>query len=120
MPGARAVQLAEIADFVDRRMRVTREMQRRISEHRAMPRRQHESVAIRPRRIGGIELQIIRIGQCRDIGTAPRPPGTTAVPGLYRVHRTRAEGPGELACGEFPWAPATDCAEMRIGEGREK
>src|SRR3546814_2249245 len=28
MPGARAVQLAAIADFVDRRMRVTREMQR--------------------------------------------------------------------------------------------
>src|SRR3546814_2795498 len=79
MPGARAVQLAEIADFVDRRMRVTREMQRRISEHRAMPRRQHESVAIRPRRIGGIELQIIRIEQCRDIGHAHRHPGMTAV-----------------------------------------
>ena len=60
-------QLAEIADVIAADTVIAGEMQQRIDEHGAMPRRQHEPVAVRPVWIGRIMLQIARPEDRRDI-----------------------------------------------------
>ena len=54
--GARAADLAEIGNVLQRRPFIACEMQQRIDQHRAMARRQHEAVAICP--IGAIRHRI--------------------------------------------------------------
>ena len=53
---ARAVQLAEIADVIHGRPRITGQVQRGIGQHRSMSCRQHKTVAVWPFRVGGIEF----------------------------------------------------------------
>src|SRR3546814_15121633 len=94
-------------------MRITREMQRRIDEHRTVARRQDESVAVGPGRIGRVEFQIIRIKHRRDVGHAHRHPRMAAVHGLDGIHRKRADGFGELAFGQCHSSPGNGWAIMR-------
>jgi hypothetical protein len=51
-------QLAEPPELVDRHVLVAEQEEQRIEEHGAVPGRQHEAVAVRPFRVGGIELQV--------------------------------------------------------------
>ena len=105
MSGAGAVELAEIANVVDRRPRIAREVKRRIGEHRTMARRQDESVAVGPTRVGRIKFQIVRIKDRRDIGHAHGHPRMTAVCGLDGVHRKCADSVGELTFGLCHYSP---------------
>ena len=99
MPGARATQLAEALDVLDRRPRVTGQVQQRIDQHRSMPRGEHEPVAIRPMRVAGVELQIARPQHGRDIGHAHRHAGMARIGRLHSIHRKRADGVGEIGVG---------------------
>src|SRR3954469_9746265 len=47
-PGARAAELAEALDVLDRRPRVSSEIEQRIDQHRSVPSRQHEAITVRP------------------------------------------------------------------------
>ena len=58
--------------LIDAELRVTRQVQQRIEQHRTMSVRQHEAVAIGPLRIGGIELHVLREQGSRDLGHAER------------------------------------------------
>src|SRR3546814_8651164 len=46
MSGAWTVKLTEIADIVHRRTDITRQIQKGVDQHRPMPCRQHETVAV--------------------------------------------------------------------------
>ena len=48
MAGARAAELAEVADVLDRRARVAGQVEQRVDQHRAVAGRQHEAVAVGP------------------------------------------------------------------------
>ena len=72
MAGARAAELAEVADVVDRRPRVAGQVEQRVDQHRPMARRQHEAVAVGPFGVGRIELQMPREQRGRGVGHAHR------------------------------------------------
>ena len=63
-------QLAEALDLLDRHPFVTEEMEQRVNQHRAVTRRQDETVAVGPGGIGRIELEIARKEHRRDIRRA--------------------------------------------------
>ena len=75
MAGGDRAQLAKALELVDRHRLIADKMQQRIEQHRAVARRQHEAVAVRPGRIGGIELQEPSEQHSRDIGGAHRQAG---------------------------------------------
>src|SRR3546814_20905475 len=82
MPGTRTAELPEAADFIDRQMRITREMQRRIDEHRTVARRQDESVAVGPgdrkRAVEGKSVSVrVDLGGRRIITKKNKYPNTT-------------------------------------------
>jgi hypothetical protein len=51
--GRQRAELPEALDLVERQV-VSREMQARVEEHRGVPGRKHEAVAVRPRRVDGV------------------------------------------------------------------
>ena len=53
--GARAAELAEVADVLHRRPRVAGQVEQGVDQHRAVAGRQHEAVAVGPVRIGRID-----------------------------------------------------------------
>lgn len=56
--GSDRAQLAEILDLIEGHIRVARQMQQRIKQHRAVARRQNEPVAVRPVGGRGVEFQV--------------------------------------------------------------
>ena len=105
MTRTRAAKFAEIADVVDRRARIAAQVQQAVDQHRSMPRRQHETVAVGPIRVGGIVFQELGPQHGRDIGHAHRHAGVTGIGGLHRVHRQRADGVGEIGLGNGHVSP---------------
>ena len=101
MAGARAAELAEVPDVVDRRPRVAGQVQQRVDQHRAVAGRQDETVAVGPVRIGGVELQMPGEQRGRGVGHAHRHARVAAVGGLHRIHREGANGVGEAAVGRL-------------------
>ncbi len=101
VPGTRASQLAEVADVVDGRLLVTREIEERVDQHRAVTGRQDEPVAVGPVRVLRVELQVACEQRRRSVGHAHRHPGMAAVRGLHRVHRQRPNGVGKSALGRL-------------------
>jgi hypothetical protein len=102
MASTRAVELAEALDGVERHRRLAErlvlridrldasEVQERVEQHRGMPDRQHEAVAVRPDRLLGIEAKealpetVSHWGQSHGRSRVPR------VRGLHGVHCQRA------------------------------
>ena len=109
--GTGAVQLAEIADVIHRRRGVAGQVQQRIDQHRAMPGREHEAVAIGPFRGGGIELEELAEQHGGDIGHAHRHAGVAGIGRLDRVHRKRANGVGHGR--KAVWAESHRCRLLR-------
>src|SRR3546814_9719717 len=58
MSGAWTVKLTEIADIVHRRTDITRQIQKGVDQHRPMPCRQHETVAVGPVGTARVVLQM--------------------------------------------------------------
>ena len=61
VPSTWASQLAEISNIIHCRPRIAGQVERRISEHRAMTGRKHETVTIGPFRISWVKFQKIGI-----------------------------------------------------------
>ena len=90
------MQLAEVLEFFHGQV-VTREMQQRIQQHRAVAIGQYETIAVRPFRISGIVFQIIVPENLRDVGHAHGRAGMAASGLLHRIHRQRAYRVGQVA-----------------------
>ena len=91
MTGRQRSQLAEMLDLVERHLGVAGEIEQRVEQHRAVPGRQHEAVAVRPVRVGGVEFQKLREQHGRDVGGAHRQAGMAGFRLLDGVHREPAD-----------------------------
>ena len=76
------------------------QMKQRIQQHRAVTGRQHEAVAVRPRRIGRIEFQEAREQDGRNISHAHGHAGMAGLGLLDRVDGKKADGVGHLGMGD--------------------
>ena len=92
MAGRERAELAEALDLVDRHRLVAGEVQQRVDQHRAVAGREHEAVAVRPFRVGGIVLEELGEQHGRDVGRAHRQAGMAGLRLLHRVHRERPDG----------------------------
>ncbi len=90
-PGA---ELAEVPELVHGHVFVAGQMQKRVKQHRAMPRRQHEAVAVRPIGGGGVELQETRKQNRRRVGHAHGHARVARIGLLDGVRRQKADGIG--------------------------
>ncbi len=86
-------QLPEVLQVIDGQ-RITREMQQRIQQHRCMPVRQHEAIAIRPLRIVRVVLQVMPPQHFCYVGHAHRGTGVAGVGLLDGIH---GQGPDGIA-----------------------
>ncbi len=93
-----AVQLTEVLQFLDRQV-VAGEVQQGIDEHRSVPVRQHEAIAVNPGRVARIVREEVVPQDLGDIGHPHRRPGMAAVGLLNRIHGQRPDGVGELLTG---------------------
>ncbi len=91
-----AAELPEALELLDRHLRIAGEVEERIEQHRAVPVREHEAVAVRPVRMRRIELQKSLEKDRRHIGHAHRHAGMPGVRLLHRIHRKGADGIGEV------------------------
>ena len=90
VPGRRAHPLPEVLDVIERDA-VAGEVQQAVEQHRRVPGRQHEAVAVGPRRIGGIVLQNAVPEHVRHQAGAHRRARVPRVRLLHRVDRQRAD-----------------------------
>ena len=95
VPRTRAAELAEVRNVRDGRTLVTSKVQQAVDQHRAVTGREHEAVAVRPGRIGGIVLQIFGPEDGRGVGHPHRHAGMAAICRLDGIHRQGADGVGE-------------------------
>ena len=89
------VQLPE-CDQLGHRQVVATQVQQRVQQHRSVPVRQHEPVAVRPSRIGRIMLQVMAPERFGDVGHPHRHAGMPGVGFLDCVHRKYADRVGEF------------------------
>ena len=92
MAGRQRAKLAEALDLLDRHLLVAEEMEQRVDQHRAVAGRKHETVAVGPGGIGGIELQEPGEQHGRDVGRSHRQTGMAGFRLFDRVHGERADG----------------------------
>ena len=88
--------LPEGPEFVRRHALVARQVQQRIQQHRAMTGGQHETIAIRPRRVGRIEFEKPGKQNGSDVGHAHRHARMTRLRLLDGVDRQEADGVGHF------------------------
>ncbi len=103
MAGALAVELAEVPDVVERHRGLAEalvvgidrphagQMQHRVEQHRGVPDREHEAVAVRPDRILGVEAQKALPERVDDRRHRHRRAGMARFRLLHRVHRQGAD-----------------------------
>src|SRR5262249_111344 len=104
MSGAPALELTEVPDVLeaDRELperlvlRVdglhTGEVQQRIQQHRRVPHREHEAIAVRPDGIRGVEPEAALPQRIRDRGHGHGRAGMARVGLLDGIHRQRSDG----------------------------
>jgi hypothetical protein len=91
VPRRLAPPLAELLEFIEREV-VAREMQYRIQQHRRVAIREHEAIAIGPRRIGGVVPHVSREERIRQRCQSHRRAGVAALGLLHGIHGERADG----------------------------
>ncbi len=103
MSGAAAMQLAKLLDVLQRHGRLVddvavvigllhfREVQHAVEQHRSVAAGEHEAIAGRPRRVGGIEAEEVLPNGVGDGSQRHRRAGVSAVGGLHGVHRQGAD-----------------------------
>ena len=89
--GRLAAPLAEPLQLVERQI-VTGQMQQAVQQHRTVPRREHEAVAIEPVRIFRIVLQELRPQRVSHGGGAHRHAGMAGVGILHGIGGQKADG----------------------------
>ena len=91
MAGREAPPLAEALELVERQV-VARQVEQRVEQHAAVPRREDEPVAAGPGRVGRVVAQVARPEHVRHRGGAHREARMARFGLLDRVHRQGAEG----------------------------
>ena len=110
MAGGAAAELAKALQLVHRHVGIAEQMQQPVKQHRAVPGRQHEAVAVGPVRRQRIEFQELREQHGGGVGHAHRHAGMAGIGLFDGVHRERAQrvrhaaqtrvgGRGERGCG---------------------
>ena len=94
--GARA-ELAEAPQLLEVHRGVAGQEEQRVQQHRAVPGRQHEAVAIGPLGRARVEAQELREQDRGDVGHAHGHAGMAGLGRLDRIHRERADGVGQIA-----------------------
>ena len=79
-------ELTEILDLLDGHRRIAGEIQQRIKQHRAVAGRQHETVAIRPGRVAGVEFKELCEQHGGDVGRAHGQAGMARFRLFHGVH----------------------------------
>ena len=85
VPGRAAPPLAELREVLDRQP-VTRQVQQRVEEHRAVPGRQDEAVPVGPLGRAGVEPQVPAPEDERHVRRAHRHAGMAGLRLLHPVH----------------------------------
>ncbi len=98
VPGRLRVQLPEALQLLEGQV-VAAQMQERVQQHRAVPVREHEAVAVVPARIRRVMAQMAAPQRDGDLRHAHGHSRVARVGGLHRVHGEYADGVGELALG---------------------
>ena len=93
-PAAGECSWRKLLELLDPHAVVAGQVQQRVEQHRAVAGRQHEAVAVRPARIGGVELQEPGPQHGGDVGHAHRHARMAGLRRLHRVDRQRADGIG--------------------------
>ena len=97
MSGGAAAQLAKALQFLDRHVFVAEQVMQRILQHRAVPGRKHEAVAIRPVGRRRIDVDEAAEQHRRDVGHAHRHARMAGIGLLDAVHRQCANGVRHVA-----------------------
>ena len=84
-------EFAEAPDLLHRQAGIAREMKSGIEQHRAVPVREHEPVAVVPFRIGRVARQVTGEQGHRDLGAAERRTGMPVARPLDRVEGEEAD-----------------------------
>src|SRR5256884_3642455 len=91
----------EALELLERQV-VAGQVQQRVQQHRAVPVREYEAVAVDPVRIGRVVLQVPAPERLGNLGHAHRHAGVTVPGSLHGIDREEAQGvaqqaaPGEL------------------------
>jgi hypothetical protein len=88
-----AEQLAKVAQLLDGQV-IAGEVKQRVEQHRAVAVAQHETVAVDPRRVERVVLQVPAPQRHRRVGQAHRCARMPGVGLLHGVHRQGADGIG--------------------------
>ena len=107
MAGGAAAELPEVADLVHRHVGVAGQMQEPVEQHRAVPVRQDETIAVGPVRRLRVEAQELGKQHGRNVGHAHRHAGMARLGLLDGVHGERAQRVGHAA-------------QLRVGGGRQR
>ena len=91
--GSPRMQLPKALEFLDRQI-VAGEMQQSVDQHRPMPVRQHEAVAVDPVGIGRIVLQVVTPEYLGNVGHAHRHPRVAGIGGLDGIDGEKAQRVG--------------------------
>jgi hypothetical protein len=100
VPGGLGIELAEALELVRRHAGDAREVEQRIEQHRAVPGREHEAVAVGPGWVGGVVFQVAGEQHRRDVGGAERQARMARLRPLDRVHRERAHRVRQIGMGD--------------------
>ena len=109
MPRGLRAELAERLEIGDREALLAAdagEIEQRIEQHRTVPGRQHEPIAIGPMGIGGVEFQHVAEQHGRDVGGAHRQAGMAALGLLDRVADEKSIALAIESCAR----PGSSCA----------
>ena len=90
MPCRLRAELAEVFELADVHSRIASEVEQRVKQHRAVTGREHEPVAVRPRRIGRVEAERFGKEHGGHVRHAHRHAGVARIGLLHRIHGERA------------------------------
>ncbi len=96
MPRGPCADLAEVADLIQRDVRVSGQEKQRIEQHRTVPGRKHEAVAVGPARLCRVEVHGLREQYRCDVGGAHGQAGVAGIGFLDGVNRKEADGIGHV------------------------
>ena len=94
MAGAAGAELAERLELVERELAHAGEVEERVDEGRAVPAGEHEPVAVRPLRVGGVVLEELQPERGDEVRDAERHAGVAALRLLHFVRREAADRVG--------------------------
>ncbi len=89
-------ELAEPLQLVQLHLRVAGEIEQCVEQHRAVAGGEHETVAVGPVGVGGIEFEEAREQHGSDVGHAHGHAGMAGIGLLHRVHGERSDGVGHV------------------------